>query len=64
MFRVPWTTLDDKVAAAAHRLALLRIVELEKALCNLRDAGCEFEDTGTAMIALPAWRESLDVLKK
>lgn len=42
--------------------ALKRIDELEATLCYLRHAGLEFEDTGVAVIALPAWRLALEQL--
>ena len=34
--RWPWTTLDDRVAAATHRLALERIVDLEQQISDVR----------------------------
>ena len=34
--RWPWTTFDDRVAAATHKLALERIVDLEDQIAEVR----------------------------
>lgn len=34
--RWPWTTLDDRIAAATYRLALERIVDLENQVADVR----------------------------